>query len=120
VQFVGDGDDLTYAIGHATTGIDEDARAKLYTLNAEENPECQECAVRERCNHYCGCLNKQVTGRIDRVAPLLCMHERIVLPIVDKLAARLFKQRNPLFIQKHYNELYPLISLVEDRTAGRH
>jgi len=119
VQFVDDGSDTTYAIGHATTGIDEEARARVYTMNAVENNDCAGCAIRERCNHYCGCLNKQATGRIDTVAPLLCAHERIVLPIADALAAKLFKRRNPLFIQKHYNELYPLLSLVEDRTEGK-
>ena len=77
-----------------------------------------ECAVRDRCNHYCGCLNKQTTGRMDTVSPVLCAHERIVLPIADKLAGRLFKERNALFIQKHYNELYPVISLIEDTVVG--
>jgi uncharacterized protein len=111
VQFVGDD---TYRIGHVLTGIDEAARSKLYEVNAEEKESCAECAVRDRCNHYCGCLNRQATGRIDQVSPLLCAHERIILPIADELATRLFKKRNALFIQKHYNEMYPLISLVED------
>ena len=119
VQFVGDGTDLHYSIGHVETGIDDEARARLYTMNARENDACAECAIRERCNHYCGCLNKQTTGHLDQVSPLLCAHERIVLPIADRLASRLFKVRDPLFIQKHYNELYPLISLVEDRTSGK-
>lgn len=119
VQFVGDGNDLTWAIGHVATGIDEGARARLMAMTAVENADCAGCAIRERCNHYCGCLNKQVTGRPDSVAPLLCAHERIVLPIADKLAARLFARRNPLFIQKHYNEFYPLVSLVEDRAPSR-
>jgi uncharacterized protein len=114
VQFVGD---AAFCIGEARSGLDEAARAKLYTLNAEEKAECAECAVRERCNHYCGCLNRQATGRIDQVSPVLCAHERITLPIADRLAARLFKRRSALFIQKQYNELFPLLSLVEDRTA---
>ena len=59
------------------------------------------------------------TGRIDTVSPVLCAHERTVLPIADKLAARLFKKRDPLFVQKHYNELFPLISLVEDTARTR-
>lgn len=49
---------------------------------------------------------------------MLCFHERLVLPIADKLAARLYKQRSGMFIQKHYNDMFPLISLVEDK-AGR-
>lgn len=119
VQFVGDGSDDTYYIGHASTGINEDARARLFTLNGEEKDSCRDCAVRDRCNHYCGCLNKQATGRIDRVSPVLCAHERTILPIADALAERLFKKRSPMFIQKHYNEMFPLISLVEDSVAKR-
>ena len=118
VQFVGDGADESYAIGHVETGLDETARRRLYALNAEEKESCAACAVRDRCNHYCGCLNKQATGRIDVVSPMLCAHERIVLPIADRLAARLFKKRNPMFVQKHYNEMFPLVSLVEDSATG--
>lgn len=113
VQFVGDD---AFAIGDVATGIDEEVRRRLYDANGEEKESCVDCAIRERCNHYCGCLNRQSTGRIDLVSPILCAHERIVLPIADELAGRLFKKRDPLFIQKHYNEMYPLISLVEDST----
>ena len=115
VQFVGDGSDTTYCIGDVTSGIDEDARARLYEINAEEKASCAKCAIRDRCNHFCACLNKQATGQIDVISPVLCAHERVVLPVADALAAKLFKKRSPMFIQKHYNEMYPLISLVEDR-----
>jgi len=116
VQFVGDD---AYRIGDVWRGIDEVRRKELFEVNGEEKESCGACAVRERCNHYCGCLNRQSTGRIDRVSPVLCAHERAVLPIADRLAARLFKARNPMFIQKHYNDLFPLISLVEDTVAKR-
>lgn len=119
VQFVGDGTDTTYAIGHVDTGIDEAARKHLFEWNGQEKDTCGDCAIKERCNHYCGCLNKQATGRIDRVSPVLCAHERVILPIADRLAARLFAKRSPMFIQKHYNEMFPVISLVEDRTSVR-
>jgi len=119
VQFVGDGTDRTYSIGHVTTGIDESVRARLYDINAAEKTTCEECAIRDRCNHFCACLNKQSTGQIDVVSPALCAHERAIMPVADALGARLFRKRSPLFIQKHYNEMFPLISLVEDRTANR-
>ena len=119
VQFVGDGRDDAFCIGDVTRGIDEAARRRLYTRNSEEKETCVGCAVRGRCNHYCGCLNKHTTGSVDTVSPVLCAHERIVLPIADKLAGRLFKERNALFIQKHYNELYPVLSLIEDTVVGR-
>jgi len=71
--------------------------------------------IRARCNHYCACLNRQATGSIDKISPMLCAHERIVLPIADRLAERLYKKGSALFIQKQYNEFYPLASLAEDR-----
>ena len=52
------------------------------------------------------------------MSPVLCAHERTVLPIVDRLASKLYKRKNPLFIQKHYNEMFPLVSLVEDSTRS--
>jgi uncharacterized protein len=116
VQFVGDS---AYVIGDIQQGIDEEVRQRLYETNAREKESCRECAIRERCNHYCGCLNRQATGSINTVSPMLCAHERTVIPIVDKLASRLFKNRNSLFIQKHYNDLFPLLSLVEDTVVAR-
>lgn len=116
VQFVGDSH---YSIGDVNTGIDELRRYELYSVNEEEKESCLECVIRERCNHYCGCLNKQTTGRIDLVSPVLCAHERILLPIADRLANKLFKKRNGMFIQKHYNDMFPLISLVEDSTKRK-
>ncbi|MCL2677616.1 MAG: SPASM domain-containing protein, partial [Clostridiales bacterium] len=114
VQFVGDG---RYQIGGVYNGIDEEARAALYVRNEREKPGCDVCSIQKRCNHYCACLNKQATGSIDAVSEVLCAHERIILPIADRVAARLYKKRSPMFIQKHYNDFYPLISLAEDKTA---
>ncbi len=112
VQFVGD---KGYTIGNVEEGIDEKRRLDLFFQNEKEKPECDRCAIKARCNHYCACLNKQATGSIDEVSPVLCAHERIILPIADKVANRLYKEKNAMFIQKHYNDFYPIISLVEDK-----
>ncbi len=112
VQFVGDD---KYIIGNVNGGIDENRRLQLFNQNEKEKPECDRCSIRSRCNHYCACLNKQATGSIDKVSPVLCAHERIILPIADKVANKLYKEKNALFIQKHYNDFYPVVSLVEDR-----
>ena len=111
VQFVGDRD---VSLGDVFTGIDEAKRKALYALNEQERPGCDRCAIRLRCNHHCACLNKQATGSISRVSPVLCAHERIVLPIADKVAETLYKT-SALFVQKQYNDFYTLASLVEDR-----
>lgn len=111
VQFVGDKD---YIMGHIDSGIDKAKPASLYNTSHREKESCIDCAVRNRCNHYCGCLNKQTTGSINQVSPVLCAHERMLLPIADKLAHKLFKKRSAMFIQKHYNDAYPIISMLED------
>ena len=101
VQFV-DGDAAEWAIGDVKTGLDETSRARMRDLSVEDPPECLECAIRPRCMHYCGCQNKQTTGRIDRVSPVVCAHEQTVLPIADLLAERLFAEGNRAFIETHY------------------
>jgi len=115
VQFVGDDE---YRIGDVDSGIDRQKRRRLYTMSESEKSTCVACAIRKRCNHYCGCLNRQTTGSINTVSPVLCAHERTVLPIADRLAARLYQKRNGMFIQKHYNELFPLLSFIEDKAAA--
>lgn len=112
VQFVGDEE---YCIGSVFDGINEQRRLELYRLNEIERDTCLECAIRSRCNHYCACLNKQSTGSIQEVSPVLCANERILMPIADRLAEKLYRERSPIFLQKQYNDMFPMISLVEEK-----
>jgi uncharacterized protein len=116
VQFVGDS---SYSIGSVDKGIDRERQKELYELNEEEKESCKDCALRKRCNHYCGCMNKQSTGSIDKVSPVLCAHERLLLPVADRLAEKLYKKRNAMFIQKHYNDMFPVLSLIEDKSKEK-
>jgi len=116
VQFVGDAE---YEMGDVFSGIDMEKRRIIEEKGSADAPQCTDCAVKARCNHTCGCLNRQATGSIDRVSPVQCTHERMLLPIADKIAEKLYKERNPLFLHKHYNKLYPVLSLIEDRGAAR-
>lgn len=116
VQFVGDS---KYLIGDVWNGIDEDKRSELYRLNEEEKKECAGCAVEGRCNHHCACLNKQSTGSFTTASPVLCAHERMLLPIVDALAEDLYKKRSAIFIQKQYNDMFPLLSFIEDKMTNK-
>jgi len=118
VQFVGDGGESAYSVGDVINGIDEMRRRALFEENDAEKESCRECAIRERCNHFCGCLNRQATGSLREVSPLLCAHERMTVDIADSLAERLFRARNAMFIQKQYNEYFPLVSLAEDRSGS--
>jgi uncharacterized protein len=112
VQFIGEEE---YCIGDVISGIDEKKRSALYLLNEKERDSCKDCAIRGRCNHYCACLNKQATGDLRKVSPVLCAHERILLPIADRLAEELYQKRAAVFVQKQYNDMFPLLSLTEDR-----
>ena len=116
VQFVGMEE---FCIGDVFSGVDEQARTRLYLQNAQEREPCSVCAIRERCNHTCACLNKQSTGDFRAVSPILCAHERILLPIADRLAEELYQKRSAMFLQKQYNDMFPMLSLLEDQAAER-
>lgn len=116
IQFVGE---EKYRIGDVVNGINTEKQLVLFAENENEKQSCKDCAVKQRCNHYCACLNKQTTGEIGLVSPIVCAHERTILPIADQVAERLYKKRNGLFIQKHYNDFYSLISLTEDKVGSK-
>lgn len=111
VQFVGREE---YCIGDVFSGIDREAQNRLYLLNEEEKAPCRNCAIKNRCNHHCACLNMQATGNFQTVSPVLCANERMLIPIVDQLAEKLYKKRSGAFIQKQYNDMYPILSYMED------
>lgn len=102
VQFVGDGEGEEWCIGDVRTGLDEQARARLRDLSTEDPPECIACAMRSRCMHSCGCQNKQTTGRLDHVSPVVCAHEQTILPVADRVAERLYNAGCPAFFAAHY------------------
>ena len=114
VQFVGEDDDLEFVIGHVDTGFDEERRHVLQTAASGDKPECSGCTLQSRCTSWCACVNWQSTGQIDRAGPLVCAHERTLIPIADRIATRLWKRRNPLFLHKHYNPIFPVLSFVEN------
>ena len=111
VQFVGRDE---YRIGTAEEGIDEARREEVYRRNERDKAECAGCALDGRCHNKCGCLNVQTTGTIERVPAVLCECERMAFPIADALAEKLYRARNPMFLQRHYNPAFPVLSILED------
>lgn len=114
VQFVGRDE---YAIGSAAGGLDLARRQEIHERNERDKPACAGCALVRRCHNKCGCLNLQATGSLDEVPTLLCEHERMVFPIADRLAERLYAARTPMFLQRHYNPAFPVLSFLEDLAA---
>ncbi len=119
VQFTRAGPESAWCIGDVERGVDEGRHTAIAAASAREREPCNECAISARCNHTCGCLNWQATGSIERVSPVLCRHERILLPIADRVGARLYRSRAPLFLRKHYNAAHPVLSLLEDAAGTR-
>jgi uncharacterized protein len=114
VQFAGE---RKYAIGSVFAGIDEQKRHELYVRSESTADVCGDCAIKQRCNHHCGCLNKQATGDINGVSPVLCAHERLALAAADRTAETLYRKGSSLFMQKQYNDMFPLVSLIEDKSV---
>ncbi len=114
VQFTKAGPGSEWCIGDVDRGIDVLARQKIYEASLVEKQPCTGCAIKERCNHTCGCLNWQTTGTLSEVSPVLCRHEQMLVPIADEVGRRLYRKRDPLFLHKHYNAAYPVLSVLED------
>ncbi len=118
VQFVGNGHNhREFSIGNLESGIDEFRRGLLFEESKQVFTACAQCALQHRCNYNCSCLNWQTTGKISAISPVLCETERLLIPIVDRLGERLYNNKVPAFLAKHYNESYPFLSLMEDASC---
>jgi hypothetical protein len=42
-----------------------------------------------------------------------CRHEQILMPVVDAVAEKLWKNGSRWFVHKHYNQMYPMVSQLE-------
>jgi len=117
--------DPVFEIGDVFTGINTEKQNHLFEKGAIPPEECQKCAIRTRCNYAYDSLTTShkeegspgETKITPYISPVQCAHERLLTPIADSVADKLFKERNALFIHKHYNDLYPIVSLVEDRVT---
>jgi len=110
VQFA---DDERFYMGNVFEGIDKDVQEKFSAKRIVPDG-CSNCAIKNRCRHTCGCLNKQETGDINQVSPMQCRHEQILIKTVDVMAEQLYRSKNQRFLRKHYDPYYPIISIIED------
>ena len=115
VQFVKDGvSNKGYSIGSVYNGIETDRKNQLYVESKKQNEQCLKCDYNSRCNNKCSCLSWQLTGELNGISPVICETERLLIPVVDKLGERLYKKGSAMFVQKHYNAVYPILSMLED------
>ena len=116
VQFIGIDDEHSRvnSIGDVFEGFDQERRSYFIEKNYEDRTSCIGCALYGRCATYCGCVNWRATGDLATIPPIICEHERMLMPIVDSMANRLWKKNVPLFRRKFYEKTFPVSSYIED------
>jgi uncharacterized protein len=101
-RLVGDDADATYRIGTVFDGFDSARREAVVASRGNVVEACQACPVRDRCMNWCGCINAATTGAPNRVAGIVCYHERMAIEAADRVAATLFAERVPAFLARFY------------------
>lgn len=93
-----------YVIGNVKDGIDIEARAKLLERAHKEIDTCKSCSINKRCKHTCACKNYVITNEIDKLSPLVCEIERIVIDVADEVAEELYAIKSKTFMRKFYTK----------------
>jgi len=98
---VGTDRDASLSLGDVASGVQRAVPAPARVASDLPEP-CRGCAHRERCASRCGCANREMTGDPRMPGELLCWHERMSIPIADRVASILFAESNPAFLSRFY------------------
>ena len=101
-RLVGTDDDQKVMIGDIFEGIDPVRRDALRDAKNIIPTDCAGCVLEGRCMYWCGCVNYATTGRVDGVTGTLCWMEQLFIKTADRVAATLYKEQNPIFMEKYY------------------
>ena len=93
-----------YKMGDVFYGIEKEKQLAIYRASLDPEPDCEGCAIADRCRHHCACLNFSLTGKMHEVAPVQCEHERILIPIADALAERLYERKSARFLENYRDD----------------
>ena len=107
----------TFEIGDVFSGIDSVKSEKTYNMLDIIPEPCTRCALSPRCNYMFEGIPAKGDGSVREISPAQCAHEQLLAPIADYVAETLYNEKNAMFMHKHYNKMYPILSLVEDFTA---
>ena len=96
--------DMTYCIGSIYDGIDfkKLRNFKKESIKDTNKLNCQHCEFRDRCFNWCSCANYLGTQQLNQIPDALCQYEKIIIPIADNVATKLFETQNKTFINKFY------------------
>ncbi len=109
VRWVKEEEDTVPRLGDVWQGFDAPALANIRAQAAAPKSPCGDCSYNDgRCANECACEHYSATGRIDTPAPALCEHERVMVPIADRIGNTLWREKNPVFMQKLYPQLVQL------------
>jgi uncharacterized protein len=108
VRWVKEEEDTVPRLGDVWQGLLPEPLAKIRAEAAAPKQPCGDCSYNDgRCANECACEHYSATGRIDTPSPALCEHERVMVPIADRVGNTLWREKNPVFMHK----LYPLVQL---------
>ena len=80
-----------YRMGDVRHGIDEARQEDIYRRSLDKPASCRDCALAPRCVNDCACLNFQQNGRTDKVSPVQCEWQRLLIRQADGLACRMLE-----------------------------
>lgn len=100
-------------LGNAWDWLDPVRVKAMACTRSGLSEECQECGVRERCNHSCACINLRSEACANRPPAALCVTEQETILAVDQLAAHLYRQHVPEFLLRHYSCSYHMLTGIE-------
>jgi len=110
--------DPDFEIGDVFSGINFEKQEEIFTKGIAPSAICKKCAILSRCNFAHDSLVATEKGIATQVPPMQCANEQIITPIADFVASELYNEGSAMFMHKHYNELYPIMSLVEDKSGA--
>lgn len=94
--------DEEYCLGDVFSGIDTSKQLEL-SKRSSLPKECESCELNVRCTNSCGCLNRLETGDENKISPLQCTYERMLIEICDDMAEKLFNEYPEKFTERFLN-----------------
>jgi uncharacterized protein len=109
VRWVKEDEDTVPRLGDVWNGLLPERMEQIRAESHAPKQPCGDCSYNDgRCANECACEHYSATGRIDTPAPALCEHERVMVPIADRVGNELWREKNPVFMQKLYPQLVQL------------
>ncbi len=96
-SFIGDEE---YLLGDVFTGLDMEAQKRI-AMKARTPETCLQCDLLKRCTNSCGCANRMNTGDENKVSPLQCAYERMIIEQADKIGEAMYTFDQDRFVKKY-------------------